>query len=212
MSYWAGKSVRSSKVRARGLKVVNFCSQSFVCELKQFKPNDKGVPGQHPATHQQNSGTTSDGRTKTGTAKTRSPGSVREEHIVHKSILDPKRYRTHLAVKATGSWHSLGIPDTSFSGRSTRTARRVRRSKSVPAVARILEFKEEKGKRKENGIKNANSCFQSMDLGRFSGCFSFYTCHSLDLLKTSNLRAPPELLSFTQTWENPQHLYEAVCI
>lgn len=33
----------------------------------------------------------------------------------------------------------LGIPDTSFRGLSTRTALRVRRSKSVPAVARILE-------------------------------------------------------------------------
>lgn len=35
--------------------------------------------------------------------------------------------------------HSLGIPDTSLRGRSTRTARSVLRSKSVPAVARILE-------------------------------------------------------------------------
>lgn len=33
---------------------------------------------------------------------------------------------------------SLGIPDTSFRGLSTRTALSVRRSKSVPAVARIL--------------------------------------------------------------------------
>lgn len=32
----------------------------------------------------------------------------------------------------------LGIPDTNFRGLSTRTALRVRRSKSVPAVARIL--------------------------------------------------------------------------
>lgn len=46
MSCWAGKSVRSSKVRARGLKAVKFGSQSFVCELKHFKPNGKGIPGQ----------------------------------------------------------------------------------------------------------------------------------------------------------------------
>lgn len=41
---------------------------------------------------------------------------------------------------------SLGIPDTSFRGLSTRTARRVRRSKSVPAVARILAGTKTRGK------------------------------------------------------------------
>ena len=33
----------------------------------------------------------------------------------------------------------LGMPDTSFSGLSTRTALRVRRSKSEPTVDRILQ-------------------------------------------------------------------------
>lgn len=118
---------------------------------------------------------TSDGCTKTGTAKTWSLEGVGQEHIVHKSVLDPKRHRTNLAVKATGSRHSLGIPDTNFSGRSTRTALRVRRSKSVPAVARILQFKKRREREGKTGL-DANSCFQSA-VRHFSGCFSFYICH-----------------------------------
>lgn len=39
---------------------------------------------------------------------------------------------------------SLGIPDTSFRGLSTRTARSVRRSKSEPTVARILQAEQRK--------------------------------------------------------------------
>lgn len=37
--------------------------------------------------------------------------------------------------------HALGIPDTSLSGRSTRTALSVRRSNSVPTVAKMLQEK-----------------------------------------------------------------------
>lgn len=48
--------------------------------------------------------------------------------------------------------HALGIPDTSLSGRSTRTALSVRRSNSVPTVAKMLQEKttvrqESKGQR-----------------------------------------------------------------
>lgn len=39
------------------------------------------------------------------------------------------------------SFDSLGIPDTSFRGLSTRTALRVRKSKSEPIVDRILQGK-----------------------------------------------------------------------
>lgn len=42
--------------------------------------------------------------------------------------------------------HALGIPDTSLSGRSTRTALSVRRSNSVPTVAKMLEERSQKGK------------------------------------------------------------------
>lgn len=44
--------------------------------------------------------------------------------------------------------HVLGIPDTSLSGRSTRTARSVRRSNSAPIVARMLE-----GRRQRRGAE-----------------------------------------------------------
>lgn len=39
----------------------------------------------------------------------------------------------------TSSRDLLGIPDTSFRGLSTLTARSVRRSKSEPTLARILD-------------------------------------------------------------------------
>lgn len=42
--------------------------------------------------------------------------------------------------------HALGIPDTSLSGRSTRTALSVRRSNSVPTVAKMLEERSQNGK------------------------------------------------------------------
>lgn len=52
--------------------------------------------------------------------------------------------------------HALGIPDTSLSGRSTRTALSVRRSNSVPTVAKMLQEKttvrqESKGQRYVDG-------------------------------------------------------------
>lgn len=44
----------------------------------------------------------------------------------------------------------LGIPDTSLSGRSTLTALSVRRSKSAPAVARILHTYQQHGVRNKD--------------------------------------------------------------
>lgn len=45
----------------------------------------------------------------------------------------------------------LGIPDTSLSGRRTRTALRVRKSKSAPTVVRILK--------KENRTKDMTKMY-----------------------------------------------------
>lgn len=44
--------------------------------------------------------------------------------------------------------HALGIPDTSLSGLSTRTALSVRRSNSVPTVAKMLEERSQSGKQR----------------------------------------------------------------
>ena len=51
---------------------------------------------------------------------------------------------------------SLGIPDTSLRGLRTRTARSVRRSKSVPAVARILA-ETERGVRRQHPLPPPSS-------------------------------------------------------
>lgn len=45
---------------------------------------------------------------------------------------------------------SLGIPDTSLRGLSTRTARSVRRSKSEPTVARILQAEQQQLSEKQS--------------------------------------------------------------
>ena len=48
--------------------------------------------------------------------------------------------------------HALGIPDTSLSGRSTRTALSVLRSNSVPTVAKMLEERSQ-NRRKTLGFR-----------------------------------------------------------
>lgn len=67
---------------------------------------------------------------------------------------------------ARSETHALGIPDTSLSGRSTRTALSVRRSNSVPTVAKMLEERNRNGKQRVG--------FRVRQVGRVLGAWCFH--------------------------------------
>lgn len=119
------------------------------------------------------------GRHKIRTSQGQEPQTVmkqREKMLLRKSVWHSKSHRAPL--KMTLSWHSLGIPDTSFRGRNTRTARRVRRSKSVPAVAKILIVKAKRGAKDEIKCKFLYPNHRQVlcKNSKCSNCFKLCTC------------------------------------
>lgn len=190
------KTVRRPKLR--GLKAADFGSQIFTAQRINSTPNGKGVLGQIPASHLQvwkRSAEISwlyakwDGRKpEHSKGKSHRPRGSRGRKYCREKHVTPQKLQSPCGCKVMFSWHSLGIPDTSFRGRNTRTARRVRRSKSVPAVARILNAKEERGGKL---ILDKNSSFQSMDKwwvkpGNIQAALNFPPVITLQIASTEN--------------------------